>query len=69
MEEMRYGSTHFTPKCINAKRDYELRHVCLSVRMKNSAPTGRIFMNFDILGFFEKSLERIQDSLKSDKNK
>jgi hypothetical protein len=37
--------------------------------MKNSAPTGRIFMNFDLLGFFEKSLERIQDSLKSDKNK
>ena len=33
-----------------------------------SAPTGRIFMKFDIWVFFRKSVERIQFSLKSDKN-
>jgi hypothetical protein len=35
-----------------AKSDYRLRHVCPSVRLsatwKISAPTGRIFMKFDI---------------------
>jgi hypothetical protein len=31
------------------------------------APTGRIFMKYDILEFFE-SVEKIQISLKSDKN-
>jgi hypothetical protein len=34
----------------------------------NSAPTGRIFMEYDILEFFE-NVEKIQISLKSDKNK
>ena len=37
--------------------------VCLSVRMekkKNSAPTGRIVINFDIGVFFEKSVEKMQ---------
>ena len=29
-----------------AQSDYEIRHVCLSVR--NPAPTGRIFTKFDI---------------------
>jgi hypothetical protein len=33
----------------------------------NSAPTGRIFMIFDIRLFFEESVEKIQVSLKSDK--
>jgi len=33
----------------------------------NSAPTGRIFMKFDILTIFRKSVEKIQVSLKSDK--
>jgi hypothetical protein len=54
-----------------AKSDYSLRHVCLSVCLSawnNSAPTGRIFMEFDIWVFFEKSLKKIQVSLKSDKN-
>jgi hypothetical protein len=45
----------------------------ISVRpsARNSSPlTGRIFMKFDIvrLFFFEKSVERIQNVLKSDKN-
>jgi len=34
----------------------------------NSAPTGRIFMNFDICLFCYESLQEIQVSLKSDKN-
>jgi len=35
----------------------------------NSARTGRIFIKFDIWGFFRKSVEKIQVSLNSDKNK
>ena len=31
-----------------AKRGHYLRHVCLSVRPHYSAPTGHIFMKFDI---------------------
>jgi len=38
-----------------------------SVRMKNSAPTERIFMKFDI-EYFSKICREIQDSLKSDNN-
>ena len=41
--------------------------VCLSA-WNNSAPTGRIFMKFDITNFLEKPVEKIQVSLKSDKN-
>jgi hypothetical protein len=41
--------------------------VCPSA-WNNSAPTGRIFMKFDIRGFFENLFEIIQVSLKSDKN-
>ena len=44
--------------------------VCLSVcpsAWNNSAPTGRIFMKFDIWVLFE-IVEKIQVSLKSDKN-
>ena len=51
-----------------AKSDY---HIPLSVRpstWNNSAPTGRIFMKFDIGEFFLKTIEKIQVSLKSDKN-
>jgi len=32
------------------------------------APTGRIFMKFDIFSIFRKSVEKIEVSLKSDKN-
>ena len=44
---------------------------CLSVRVSawyNSAPAGQIFMKFGIRIFFEKTVEKIQVSLKSDKN-
>jgi hypothetical protein len=44
----------------------------MSVRLSawdNSAPTERIFMKFDIRRFFEKYVEKIKVSLKSDKNK
>jgi len=34
----------------------------------NSAPSGRIIMKFNIYVFFEKSVEKIQVSLKSDKS-
>jgi hypothetical protein len=34
----------------------------------NSAPTGWIFMKFDIWVFFENQLKKIQGLLKSDKN-
>jgi hypothetical protein len=39
-----------------AKSDYYPHHVCLSVRLparNNTATTGRIFMKFDIWGFFD----------------
>ena len=52
-----------------AKSDYRFRHVCPSVRSpawKNSAPTGQVFMKFEIWIFFLKSVEKIQVSLKSD---
>ena len=35
-----------------AKRDHQIRHVRPSA-WNNSAPTGRIFMKFDILEFVE----------------
>jgi hypothetical protein len=50
-----------------ARSQKELRHVNPS-SLKNSATTGRIFMKIDILAFFEKSVEKIQVALKSDKN-
>jgi hypothetical protein len=34
----------------------------------SSAPKGRIFMKFDILSIFRQFVEKIQVSLKSDKN-
>ena len=34
----------------------------------NSGPTGRIFMEFFVEVFFEKSVEKIQVQLKSDKH-
>jgi len=57
-----------------SKRDYWPHHIslCLSVcpsACNNSAPTGRILTKFDTWEFFEKSVEKIQVSLKSDKNK
>jgi hypothetical protein len=49
-----------------AKSDYELRHVCPSA-WNNSAPDIQIFMNFNT-SIIRKSDEKIQVSLKSDKN-
>jgi hypothetical protein len=34
-----------------AKIDYQLRHVCLSIRIQNSAHTRRILITFDIRAF------------------
>jgi len=34
----------------------------------NSAPTGQIFMKFDISTFFRKTVEKIQVSVKWDEN-
>ena len=54
-----------------SKSDHELSHVCPSAR-NNSAPAGRIFMKFDIRGFFfffGKSVEKIQVASKSGKKK
>jgi len=48
------------------KSDCLLCHVCLSA-WNYSAPTGQIFMKFDIWAFLRKSVEKIQVSLKSDK--
>jgi hypothetical protein len=55
-----------------AKSDCYLHYVCLSVSQStwnNSAPTGRIFINFDrwVL-FLRKSADKIEVSLKPDKN-
>ena len=50
-----------------AKSDYWLRHECQSVRpsvrlsaWNNSAPTGRIFIRFDILAFFENLSRKLK---------
>lgn len=50
-----------------AKIDCWFRHVCLSPA-NTSASTGRIYMKFDIWGFLRKSFNKINFSLKSDKN-
>jgi hypothetical protein len=50
-----------------AKSDSFVTSVCPSA-WNNSAPTGRIFMKFDIWEFFEKSTEKNQVSLKWNKN-
>jgi len=61
----------FAVRCVHkiAKSDYNFD---ISVRLSawnNSAPTERIFVNFDIRVFFENlSTKKIQASLKSDRN-
>jgi hypothetical protein len=42
-----------------AKSDYKFRHVCLSA-WNSSAPTGQIFMKFDVRAFFEKLSRKFQ---------
>ena len=51
----------------NCEKRLQLRHVCPST-CNNSAPTGRFSMKFNVWTFFRKSFEKIQVSLKSDKN-
>jgi hypothetical protein len=51
-----------------AKSDYELRHVCPSVRVEQLGSHWKDFHEIGYLGFFRKSVEKIQVSLKSDKN-
>jgi len=66
-EQRRWGVRPFQKNC-------EKRLVassCLflnSSASDNSAITGRIFMKFDILVFFEKTVENIQVTLKYNKN-
>ena len=50
-----------------SKNDCYLHHVCLPA-FKNSNPTGRVFINISHLSISRKSVEKIQFSLKSDKN-
>jgi hypothetical protein len=49
------------------KSGEQLRHNSPSI-FNYSAPTGRVFMKFDVIRVFQKSVEKIQVSLKSDKN-
>jgi hypothetical protein len=51
-----------------AKSDYKLRHVCPSFRMEQHGSHWTDFMKFGFLRIFRKSVEKIQVSLKSDKN-
>jgi hypothetical protein len=51
------------------KRDYGIRHVRLSVCMEqNRLPLDGFSLNLVSEYFFRKSVEKIQVSLKSDKN-
>jgi hypothetical protein len=49
---------------------YVCQYVCVSVRPEGTTAisTGRILMKLDIISIFPKSVEKIQFSLKSDKN-
>jgi hypothetical protein len=49
--------------CEISKRDYKLRHDRPSA-WNNSAPTGRIFIKFDVWVLFRKYVEKIEFSLK-----
>jgi hypothetical protein len=55
-------------RCVRktAKSDYQIRHVCPFV-WNTSASTGRIFMKFDVWGFFRKFVDIIRYSLRADK--
>jgi hypothetical protein len=50
-----------------AKSDYQLRHVCLSVRMEELGPHGIDFHEISCMSIFRKCVEKIQVLLKSDK--
>jgi hypothetical protein len=73
VESASFRSFHFKVGSQNCEKRL-LASSCLSVRPParpaawNSAPTGRIFMKFDIWVFCEKPIEVIQVLLKSNKN-
>jgi hypothetical protein len=50
------------------KRDYELRYVCSSVHMEQLRSHWTEFDKIRYLKLFQKCVEKIQVSLKSDKN-
>jgi hypothetical protein len=51
-----------------AQNDYQLRHVCLSVRMEQLVSHWTDFHEIWYLSNFRKSVEKIRVLLKSDKN-
>jgi hypothetical protein len=51
-----------------ARSDFQLRHVCPSVRAEQLGPAGRIFMKIDMRVFFQKSVEKIHVLIKSHNN-
>jgi hypothetical protein len=51
-----------------AKREYQLRHVCPSVRMEQLGSRWTDFHEILYLSIFQTYVEKIQVSLKSDKN-
>ena len=52
-----------------AKSDYWVRHVCPSVRLEKLGSHGKYFREIWFVKIFRKSVEKIQVSLKLDKNK
>ena len=51
-----------------AKSDFQIRHVCPSVQTEQLGSHRTGFHEIRYLSIFRKSVEKIQDSLKSDKN-
>ena len=65
------GEPVYAFRCLQKCRQWLLALSCLSVCLSawnNLAPSGRIFIKFDISRSFWKSVQKIQVSLKSDKN-
>jgi hypothetical protein len=60
--------TFFTRVRKTAESDCKLRHVCPSFRMEQLGSHWTDFMKSGVLRIFRKSVEKIQVSLKSDKN-
>jgi hypothetical protein len=62
-----YLFAYILPEMYSTQATIRFMSVCLSA-WNNSAPTGQIFIKFDIWGFFRKSVEKIKVSSKSDMN-
>jgi hypothetical protein len=66
---MKCGRPHlFSARSPNWKSDCQLHRACLSVRMEQLGPPWTDFYKIRYMISFRKSVERIQVSLKSDKN-